>query len=137
MQDVPAEFLAKERELEMQKEDILAKPEAIRQKIVQGRLDKMCNVQSLTSQPYIKDDSQTISEVLKQVITATGENVKIRRCAPSLARLTTALSIAAQSLTSHSYTACLLNCVQQHTAMRLFDCSTALLHRTLHSTPGC
>ena len=44
--DVSAEVLARERELEMAKEDLASKPEAIRGKIVQGRLDKFRDTQA-------------------------------------------------------------------------------------------
>lgn len=52
--EVPAEYLAKEREMEMGKEDIKSKPEAVRAKIVEGRLDKLKRSVALLEQPALR-----------------------------------------------------------------------------------
>lgn len=49
--DVSADVLARERETELAKEDLAAKPEAIRGKIVQGRLDKFRDTQARSNPP--------------------------------------------------------------------------------------
>ncbi len=49
-EDVPAELLAKERDVEMGKEDIKSKPEAVRAKIVEGRIEKIKNQMALVNQ---------------------------------------------------------------------------------------
>ncbi|EFN57590.1 hypothetical protein CHLNCDRAFT_34804 [Chlorella variabilis] len=76
--DVPAEVLEKEKAIEMEKEDIKSKPEAIRWKIVQGRVDKIAKTMALLEQPYIKDSSKTVAEVIKESIAGIGENIQIR-----------------------------------------------------------
>jgi elongation factor Ts len=77
--DVPADFLAKEKAIEMEKEDLKSKPENIREKIVQGRIEKMAKEMSLLDQPFIKDSDKTVGEVIKQSIAEIGENIQIRR----------------------------------------------------------
>lgn len=60
--DVPEEVVKKETELEMQREDLLSKPEQIRAKIVEGRVKKRLGEFALFEQPFIKNDKVTISE---------------------------------------------------------------------------
>jgi len=55
------------------------KPEAVAGKIVEGRLNKYKDEVCLLRQPYIRDDSLTIQDLLNSTVAATGENVVIRR----------------------------------------------------------
>jgi len=57
------------------------KPENIADKIAQGKVDKYFKSQCLLEQPFIKDDSKTIEELLKETIAKTGENMRIKRFA--------------------------------------------------------
>jgi elongation factor Ts len=77
--DVPEEVVKKETELEMQREDLLSKPEQIRSKIVEGRVKKRLGEFALLEQPFIKSDKVTVGEWLKQTIATIGENMKVRR----------------------------------------------------------
>ncbi|CAI5472979.1 unnamed protein product [Closterium sp. Yama58-4] len=79
VEDVPAEQVAKEREVEMGKEDLASKPEAVRGKIVDGRMAKRLNELALLEQPYIKNDKVLVKDVVKQAIASLGENIRIRR----------------------------------------------------------
>lgn len=79
LEDIPESFINKEREIEMQKEDILKKPEAIRPKIVDGRISKTLAELALLEQAYIKDDSILIKDLVKQTVATVGENIKVRR----------------------------------------------------------
>ena len=76
----PAEL---DREVEVLKSQALAdgKPEAIVEKIVAGRVSKFYGEICLMEQPFIKDDSITINEMLLDAIRRTGENIIIRRFA--------------------------------------------------------
>lgn len=76
----PAEL---DREVEVLKSQALAdgKPEAIVEKIVAGRISKFYGEICLLEQPFIKDDSITINEMLLDAIRRTGENIIIRRFA--------------------------------------------------------
>lgn len=78
-EDVPEEIVNKEREIEMQKEDLLTKPEHIRSKIVDGRIRKRLEEFSLLEQPYIKNDKMVVKDWVKQTIATIGENIKVRR----------------------------------------------------------
>ncbi|VVA10534.1 PREDICTED: translation elongation factor Ts [Prunus dulcis] len=78
-EDVPEEFVNKEREIEMQKEDLLSKPEQIRSKIVDGRIRKRLEELALLEQPYIKNDKVVVKDLVKQTIATIGENIKVKR----------------------------------------------------------
>lgn len=79
VEDVPEEIVNKEREIEMQKEDLLSKPEQIRSKIVDGRINKRLAELALLEQPYIKNDKIVIKDWVKQTIATIGENMKVKR----------------------------------------------------------
>ncbi|XP_049413799.1 polyprotein of EF-Ts, chloroplastic [Solanum stenotomum] len=78
-EDVPTEIINKEREIEMQKEDLLSKPEQIRSKIVDGRINKRLEDLALLEQPYIKNDKMVVKDLIKQTISTIGENIKVKR----------------------------------------------------------
>ncbi|KAH9616540.1 hypothetical protein KSS87_010169 [Heliosperma pusillum] len=78
-EDVPKEFVDKETELEMQKEDLQSKPEQFRTKIVEGRVNKRLGELALLEQPYIKDDKVAVKDWVKQTIATIGENIKVKR----------------------------------------------------------
>lgn len=78
-EDVPEEIVNKEREIEMQKEDLLSKPEQIRSKIVEGRIRKRIDELALLEQPYIKNDKMVVKDWVKQTIATIGENIKVKR----------------------------------------------------------
>ncbi len=79
VEDIPAEIVAKEKEIEAGKDDLSSKPEAVRAKIVDGRIDKRLKELSLSDQAYIKDQSITVEELVKKNIANLGENIRIRR----------------------------------------------------------
>lgn len=78
-EDVPSEEL--DREIAVLKAQALSegKPEQIVDKIVAGRVMKFYGEFCLLDQPFVKDDKQTIQELITNTISATGENIKIRR----------------------------------------------------------
>ncbi|MGC8711120.1 MAG: translation elongation factor Ts [Leptodesmis sp.] len=77
--DIPAEVAEKEKEIEMGKDDLAGKPDDIKEKIVQGRIDKRLKEMCLLDQPYIKDSTITVEELVKQHIAKLGENIQVRR----------------------------------------------------------
>ncbi|HEY9780525.1 MAG TPA: translation elongation factor Ts [Leptolyngbyaceae cyanobacterium] len=79
--DIPAEIADKEKAIEMGKDDLAGKPDNIKEKIVSGRIDKRLKELSLVDQPYIKDQSMTVEELVKQSVAQLGENIQIRRFA--------------------------------------------------------
>jgi len=76
-EEVPAEIVDKEREI--YSEQVKDKPEQVISKIVEGKLGKFFQERCLLEQPYVKDDSQTVEEVLKGLISKFGENMSIER----------------------------------------------------------
>jgi len=63
--DVPAEVVAKEREIETEKALAEGKPADIVAKMVEGRIRKTLNEKVLLGQPFVKDPDQTIEKLLK------------------------------------------------------------------------
>lgn len=65
--DVPAEFVAKEKEIELAKmsEKDRSKPADILEKIISGKIAKIVNEVTLYGQPYVLDTNQSVEQVLK------------------------------------------------------------------------
>ncbi len=78
-EDIPTEQIEQERQIEMGREDLASKPENIREKIVEGRLQKRFKELCLLDQPYIRDQNMTVDELVKQAIAQLGENIQVRR----------------------------------------------------------
>ena len=55
------------------------KPEQMKVKIVEGRIGKRLKELALMEQPFIKDSSITVAELVKQTAGKIGENVQVRR----------------------------------------------------------
>jgi elongation factor Ts len=77
--DIPQEFVKKEQEIEMGRDDLAKKPENVREKIVQGRIEKRLKELSLLDQPYIRDQNITVEELVKQTSGQIGEKIQVRR----------------------------------------------------------
>ncbi|NEQ49287.1 MAG: translation elongation factor Ts [Leptolyngbya sp. SIO3F4] len=77
--EIPQDSIDREREIEMGREDLAKKPENIRAKIVDGRIQKRLKELSLLDQPFIKDQNITIEELIKQSVATLGENIQVRR----------------------------------------------------------
>ncbi|CAD1789923.1 elongation factor Ts [Xanthomonas arboricola pv. juglandis] len=65
--DVPAEFIAKEKEIELAKmsEKDKAKPAEILEKIISGKISKIVNEVTLYGQPYVLNTDQTVEQAVK------------------------------------------------------------------------
>ncbi len=65
--DVPAEFVAKEKEIELAKmsEKDKAKPADILEKIISGKIAKIVNEVTLYGQPYVLNTDQTVEQAVK------------------------------------------------------------------------
>ncbi|WP_413356291.1 translation elongation factor Ts [Prochlorococcus marinus] len=77
--EIPKDVVEKEKQIEMGRDDLSGKPEQIKEKIVEGRIAKRLNELVLLSQPYIKDSSLTVEDLVKQSAAKIGENIKVRR----------------------------------------------------------
>jgi elongation factor Ts len=78
-EDIPAEVLGEEREKARQMALADSKPERVVDQIVAGRMDKFVADNCLLRQPYIRDETRTLSDLLQEVIATTGENIAVRR----------------------------------------------------------
>ncbi|MBC1239078.1 translation elongation factor Ts [Nostoc sp. 2RC] len=79
VEQIPAEVAQKEKAIEMAKDDLANKPDNIKEKIVQGRIDKRLKELTLLDQPYIRDQSISVEELLKQVKGQLGEDIQVNR----------------------------------------------------------
>ena len=75
--DVPAELVERERRIFSEQAAASGKPENIIQKMVDGRIDKFYKEITLLDQPWVRDDSKTIRDLVK----ALGADASIRRFA--------------------------------------------------------
>jgi elongation factor Ts len=69
----------KVRKFESSKDDLQNKPEEIRNKIIEGRVEKSLKKQILLEQEYIRDPNITVNEYIKQIVGIIGENIKVSR----------------------------------------------------------
>ncbi|RDI97905.1 elongation factor Ts [Dyella solisilvae] len=67
-EDVPAEFVAKEKEIALSQmtEKDKAKPAEILEKIISGKINKIVSEVTLVGQPYVLDTNTTVGDVLKK-----------------------------------------------------------------------
>jgi elongation factor Ts len=78
-EDVNAEVLEKEREIARDRARSEGKPEKILDKIVEGRMSKYYEEVCLLEQPFIKDNSLTVAQLIATVIGKLGENITVAR----------------------------------------------------------
>ncbi|MEM9136385.1 MAG: translation elongation factor Ts [Cyanobacteria bacterium P01_F01_bin.42] len=77
--EIPSEIGEKEKAIALESDTLKGKPDNIKEKIVQGKVDKVLKEMCLLYQPFIKDQSITVEELIKQSISKLGENINIRR----------------------------------------------------------
>ncbi len=78
-EEVTPDMLEKERDIYKAQALATGKPEAVVEKIVNGKMEKFYEENCLYEQHYIKDESVTIGEMITQAIAKLGENISIRR----------------------------------------------------------
>lgn len=78
-QEVPEEELNKEREILKAQALNEGKPEAVVEKMVEGRVKKYYKDVCLLNQDFVKDSSKTIKEVVNEAILTIGEKISVRR----------------------------------------------------------
>ncbi len=81
IEDLPKEVVDTERRIYEAQVSEEKKPDAVRVKIVDGRLRKFYEERVLLEQKFVKDDSLTVGDLVKQLAARTGENVQVRRFA--------------------------------------------------------
>jgi elongation factor Ts len=77
--DIPEEIFLNEKKIESEKEDLINKPDEIKEKIILGRVEKTLKNLTLLNQPFIRDASITVDELIKEKISLFGENIRIKR----------------------------------------------------------
>jgi elongation factor Ts len=79
-EEMPADEL--EKQTQALRDEVANKPEAMRDKIVEGKLTKWAGENHvLLDQPFVKDDSKTVRQLLQEVNARTGENITVGRFA--------------------------------------------------------
>ena len=78
-EDIPAEVAAGERAIYQAQAEEMGKPDNIVSTIVEGKMKAFYEQTVLLDQPYVKDDSKTIQQLLDEVGAKVGEKVAVRR----------------------------------------------------------
>jgi elongation factor Ts len=77
--ELPAEVIDKEREIYQAQVKEQGKPEAVHDKIVDGKLAKFMKENCLLDQPYVREPDKTVGDLLNELIAKIGENISIKR----------------------------------------------------------
>ena len=64
-EEIPASVIEEEKRIEMGKEDLANKPEQIREKIVEGRVNKLMAQRCLLEQPFVKNPDVTVAQLVE------------------------------------------------------------------------
>lgn len=80
-EDVPREEVEREENIEKERARAEGKPEAVLDKIVEGRLSKFYERVCLLEQPFIKDGSRKVRDIIAEKIAVLGENIVVGRFA--------------------------------------------------------
>ncbi|HTT64552.1 MAG TPA: translation elongation factor Ts [Bryobacteraceae bacterium] len=78
-EDIPAEALEKEREIQRGRAAFEGKPANVIDRIVEGRLAKFYEEVCLLEQPFVKEASLTVGQLIKTKISKLGENITVSR----------------------------------------------------------
>jgi elongation factor Ts len=80
-EDVPADVVAREKEIYRAQVGDSNKPPQVIDRIIEGKLAKFYEEQCLLEQPFIKNDSLKVRDVLVAAVAKLGENIVVRRFA--------------------------------------------------------
>jgi elongation factor Ts len=78
-EDVTPEILQTEKEIQKARVIAEGKPEKVAEKIVEGRMGKFYEEVCLYDQPFVKENSLTIDQLIKTKIAKLGENISVAR----------------------------------------------------------
>ncbi len=78
-EEVPADVIAKEKEIYITQAKNSGKPEKIWDKIAEGKLEKFYEEVCLLDQPFIKDQNIKVKDLIVQAVSKIGENIQVRR----------------------------------------------------------
>jgi elongation factor Ts len=80
-EDVPQAIIDKELEIGKAQAREQKKPDAVVEKIAQGKLEKFFKDVVLLEQPFVKDDKKSVQEMITEAVAKIGENIQVRRFA--------------------------------------------------------
>ena len=78
-EDVTEELLAKERDIQRARAIAEGKPPQVAEKMIEGRLNKFFEEVCLYEQPFIRDGSVTVAQLIAVMIAKIGENITVSR----------------------------------------------------------
>jgi len=78
-ENVPSDILNHEREILLGQLTDTNKPQAVKEKIVEGRLEKWYTENVFTDQPFVHDESKKMSQFITDHVAKFGENIVVRR----------------------------------------------------------
>jgi elongation factor Ts len=78
-EDVPAETIAKEKEIYAAQARETGKPEQVIEKIVEGKLKKFYEDSCLLNQAYVRNPDITVADLLNDLVAKIGENISVKR----------------------------------------------------------
>jgi elongation factor Ts len=77
--DIPQEVWDSEKRIESERDDLKNKPEAIRESILKGRIEKTLKTFTLLDQSCIRDPQLNVEEYIKNHVSLLGENIQVGR----------------------------------------------------------
>jgi len=80
-EDVPRQVLEKEKEIYKAQLADSNKPKELLDKILEGKLNKYKNEVSLLTQPFVKDPTRKVKDIINEYISVLGENIVVERFA--------------------------------------------------------
>jgi elongation factor Ts len=80
-EDITPEMIDREKEIYKAQALEMGKPENMLDKIIEGKMSKFYKENCLMDQPYVRDTSKTITDILNEMIGKTGEKITINRFA--------------------------------------------------------
>ncbi len=79
LEDIPAEVIEAEKDICREEFKDSGKPPHIVENIIEGKLKKYSGEHVLSSQPYIRDDTKTITDLINEYVGKLGENIQVKR----------------------------------------------------------
>lgn len=78
-EEIPADDVARQREIFKAQAAEQKKPPAVVEKIVEGKVQKWYTEACLLDQPFVKDPERKVTDIVTHVVAKTGENIRVRR----------------------------------------------------------
>lgn len=79
LEDVPADIVEKTRKEILEEPAMEKVPQGRREEVVENKFKKTMSEQVLLMQPWVKDESTVVGDLVRKVIAETGENIVVRR----------------------------------------------------------